>query len=205
MIYVGDVSREDVQVLADLARSANRILEFGVGASTQVFTQAAPLHARIVSLETESLWISKTEAVLEALGKRSMVEFRRYENWWSMLTPGAPAEFDLIFDDGVDELRLEFARKAWPSLKLGGALVFHDTRRRKDARNLFDFCAERQLEIGAVAVNAGSSNLSIVTKKIAQPYVDWNKAEGRTKLMMGYGSIDDTVAHVRALQKAAQG
>jgi predicted O-methyltransferase YrrM len=201
MIYVGDVSREDAQVLASLARSANRILEFGVGASTQIFAQAAPAHARIISLETESLWISKTEAVLEALGKRSQVEFRRYSNWIAGQTPGAPAEYDVIFDDGVDELRMEFARKSWPSLKLGGALVFHDTRRRKDARNLFDFCAERQLEIESVQVNAGASNMSIVTRKIAQPYVDWNKAEGRTKLMMGYGSIDDTVAYVRERQR----
>lgn len=196
MIYVGDLSREDAQLLARLARESSRILEFGVGGSTQIFAQAAPAHARIVSLETEALWISKTEAVLEALGRRSMVEFRRYANWAGAISTG-PAEYDLIFDDGIADLRLEFARKAWPCLKIGGALLFHDTRRRTDARNLFDFCAEHYLEVESVAVNAGSSNLSVVRKKIAQPYVDWNKAEGRTKPMMGYGPIDDTVALVR--------
>lgn len=196
MIYVGDLSREDAQLLARLARDAGRILEFGVGGSTQIFAQAAPSYARIISLETEALWISKTEAVLEALGRRSMVEFRRYANW-AAAPPAVPAEYDLIFDDGVAELRMDFARKAWPSLKIGGALLFHDTRRRADARNVFDFCNEHHLEVESVAVNAASSNLSVVRKKIAQPYVDWNKAEGRTKLMMGYGSIDETVALVR--------
>lgn len=197
MNYIGDLSREDAQVLARLARESSRILEFGVGGSTQIFAQAVPAHARIVSLETEALWISKTEAVLEALGRRGLVEFRRYANWASTQASG-PAEYDLVFDDGVADLRLEFAQKAWGSLKIGGALLFHDTRRRADARNLFDFCCEHHLEIESVEVNAGSSNLSIVRKKIAQPYVDWNKAEGRTKLMMGYGSIDDTVALVRS-------
>ena len=34
--YIGDISREDAELLARTAAGARRILEFGAGASTQV-------------------------------------------------------------------------------------------------------------------------------------------------------------------------
>ena len=40
--FVGDLSIQDAKVLLDYASKAQRILEFGVGGSTQIFAQCNP-------------------------------------------------------------------------------------------------------------------------------------------------------------------
>src|SRR4051812_334826 len=103
MIYVGDLSSNDVNVLTVAARSATSILEFGVGGSTQIFAQATSKQATIVSLDTNHDWIAKTGAILQAMELQGKVVFRMYNDWLAALETGlANISYDLLFDDGID-------------------------------------------------------------------------------------------------------
>lgn len=175
MQYIGDLSQQDAQVLAGHARQAHRILEFGVGASTQIFAMSAPPHAEIISIDTSRRWIRRTIANFEKLGIDRAVRFLRYDEWKA----SGPPSFDLIFDDGADELRLEFALAAWPALKIGGVLLLHDTRRERDFLNVLEVMKRNQLEIDTVQVNERASNITLLRRKIREPYVNWNRVEGR--------------------------
>lgn len=65
--YVGDISEADAAVLAELAAESHRILEYGVGASTQVYAQAAAPGTAIVSLNRDTHWIDRTRVLLDEL------------------------------------------------------------------------------------------------------------------------------------------
>lgn len=65
--YVGDLSRADAVCLAALAGRHRRVLEFGVGASTQIFAQAAGTGVTIVSLDRAAMWIERTRALVDVL------------------------------------------------------------------------------------------------------------------------------------------
>jgi hypothetical protein len=86
--------------------------------------------------------------------------------------------FDLVFVDGVDGLRRNFALRAWPLLKVGGYLLFHETRRAQDVSNLTALIATFSSEIESVHMNQDGSNISVVTKKPPQPYSNWQEVEG---------------------------
>src|SRR5258705_6694 len=119
--YVGDVSRRDAELLRELAERSNRIVEFGAGASTQIL--AAYARGEVESVETQPSWIAKTQGHLGALGIARPVTFHNYEDF----QPSGP--YDLVFVDGLNELRLPFACLAWPAIAIGGVLCLHDTRR----------------------------------------------------------------------------
>jgi len=89
--YVGDLSREDSEMLAALAREARRILEYGVGASTQIFAQSAAPGTDVLSLDTEDYWIHRTRAILEEMVPGHGVRLHRFQR----LT-----ELDDLIDDG---------------------------------------------------------------------------------------------------------
>jgi hypothetical protein len=199
MLYIGDLSRNDAAVLADAARDAARILEFGVGGSTQIFARSAPPGATITSVETDAGWIAKTTAILRAMDLADRVRFLDYESWRVGLAASSALEkYDVILDDGIDTLREEFALRAWPSLAIGGKLIFHDTRRPRDIANVLKFCFAHYLEIESMALNVNSSNLTVLTKKVPEPYENWNFAEGRGPLLVGNGPTEETVAYVLA-------
>jgi len=193
MIYLGDLSSADAALLAAAARDTPSILEFGVGGSSQIFAQSAPEHARITSLDTSADWIARTATILRAMDLEHRVLFRSYADW--AREPDRKC-YDLLFDDGIDVLRLDFANRAWPLLRPGGKLIFHDTRRPRDWVNVLRFAAEHYLEIGAIEPNAAASNLSIITKQRCQAYENWNVSEGRSPVMVGWGSMEETIAFV---------
>jgi hypothetical protein len=202
MLYIGDLSSRDASVLADAAQEAASILEFGVGGSTQIFAQVAPAGTLIESLDTSADWIARTAAILGAMGLAERVAFRAYADWQG---ESEHVRYDLVFDDGIDELRLDFAQRVWPRLKIGGKLIFHDTRRPRDFVNVLQFASRCYLEIGEILPNAAGSNLTIVTKRGPQPYENWNLAEMRSPLMVGWAPVEETVAYVRqALRTEAQ-
>jgi len=159
-----------------------------VGGSTQIFAQAAPPGTPIFSVDTDDGWIERTKENLAKLSVRERVTFLTYQAMWSEI---ADEKFDLIFDDGRDDLRLEFARQTWDRLSVGGMLVFHDTRRARDAANVFAIASERFLEIDMIRVNVSGSNLTSILKKDAEPYVNWNYVEGREPWMWGAGLPPD--------------
>lgn len=202
MFYVGDLSVQDANLLCARCRSANSILEFGVGASTQIFAQVAPVFAEIVSVETNSSWVVRTKAILDLMNLGRRIKFLTYDEWQYAITSPtgagpALAHYDMIFDDGVDNLRADFAARSWPFLKVGGCLILHDTRRRQDFLNVTNFSQQHYLEISTIEVNAGSSNLTVMTKKLPEPYVDWNVVENRSPVMYGSGGLEETLTFVR--------
>jgi predicted O-methyltransferase YrrM len=199
MFYVGDLSVQDVNVLSSLCQGASSILEFGVGASTQIFAQVAPRHAKIISVETEPGWITRVRAILEIMTLDSRVQFSSYDEWLETTKEKFLVSHDLIFDDGVDNLRADFADRSWPLLKIGGSLVFHDTRRIGDFMNASRFCQQHYLEVSCIQINAHSSNLTVVTKKLAEPYVNWNVVEDRPRVVSGFESPEATLAYVREI------
>lgn len=188
--YIGDISRQDAELLEHYASLSRSVLEFGVGASTQVIAQSIPAGATFVSLDTEDEWMARTADCLARLGVERRCRMTRYSEW-----PALPDRFDLVFDDGKDALRREFAMRSFPMLVPGGAMLLHDTRRVEDVRNVTTLVETFFEEVEHVHLNkrvAGvSSNITVVVKKKREPYVDWNAAEGRQAWAVGYGRVPD--------------
>lgn len=175
--FIGDLSNADVNVLAELASKSHRILEFGSGGSTQIFAQCAPPGSRILSVDTSQEWMNKAAANLGFIfGAESNAEFVKYDIWREKVDS---RQFDLIFDDGVDDLRLEFAKDSWPMLRVGGLMVFHDTRREADIDNVLALIQANYLEVAEAQFNVQSSNLTVIRKKVSEPWVNWNVVQGR--------------------------
>lgn len=183
MKFVGDLSRPDAKVLEAFGRRSRSILEFGCGGSTQILSQCLAPGARLVSLETDPAWIDRTNRNLDILGvPRGTCELLPYAGWVEAL---AGRTFDFIFVDGVDEERDAFARTAYPCLDVGGWILYHDTRRRRDLRNLVELIMEHHTEVGEVRINFEHSNLSGFRRKPPEPYENWNETEGRNDWMLG--------------------
>lgn len=180
--YIGDISKNDAELLARLAEGAKSILEFGVGASTQVLAKYKA--GRMISMETDPAWIVKTQRNFTRLGiPQEAVDFRPYVGF-----PIDPAErFDLIFDDGVDGFRREFAMKAWPLLSVGGIFCFHDTRRTGDVLNVCALLGAVSAEVLVVKFNEDHSNITTIVKKQAEHFEDWNVIEKRESWQTGWG------------------
>lgn len=188
--FIGDLSREDAELLESYASKSHAVLEFGVGGSTQIIAQSIPAWASFVSLDTDWEWREKTRRNLRRLGVESRCLMLSYENW-SLLH----RQFDLIFNDGEESLRREFALRSFPMLKIGGSLLFHDTRREADIRNVAAVVEKHFEEIEFVNLNervqGKSSNISVIRKKDREPYVSWNAAEGKFSWEVGYGPVPE--------------
>ena len=180
--YIGDISREDAQLLSRYAAGARRMLEFGAGASTHVLAQSAPEGAEIVTVETDSRWIGRTRRNLQLLGVTREVKFVPYRGFWRALR----GPFDFIFDDGIDRRRGEFSEHAWPLLAVGGALLLHAARRAADARVALRQVERVFLEVASVHLNAEGSNITVVRKQAPLTYVDWNVVERRARWEYGH-------------------
>ena len=194
--YVGDLSREDGRLLAGLAQEASRVLEYGVGASTQIFAQVVAPGVEIHSLDTEDYWIHRTRVLLDELAPGHGVRLRRFERL-TELDDLVDGSFDLIFDDGHEDMRLEFGLASWRLLRTGGRFVLHDTRRRGDVGNVLFLAARYFREIERIDLNPAGSNLSILHKCAPKPYVDWNKREYRAAWQVGDEDLDATVRRLR--------
>jgi predicted O-methyltransferase YrrM len=181
--FVGDLSRNDAKVLEAFGRASRSILEFGCGGSTQVLCQAMAPGARMVSLETDPMWVDRTRSNLDILGvPRGAYDLLPYAGWEAALEGRT---FDLIFVDGVEEERDAFARAAFPRLEVGGWILYHDTRRRRDLRNLVELIMEHHTMVGEVRINFDQSNLSGFRRKLPERYENWNETEGRTGWKLG--------------------
>lgn len=179
--FIGDLSVEDAKVLVELGKKAKVILEFGVGGSTQIFAQCKP--KTLVSVETDPSWISLTQKRLSQLSDITHPAFVNYGQHPNN-------QYDLIFVDGVDHLRKQFAIDTWSQLTVNGVMVFHDTRRFQDFANAAWIAQLYFNEISRVDVNVNNSNLTVIYKKEHQPYVNWNYTEG--KPFWAYGGVPNT-------------
>jgi len=183
MKFIGDLSKYDASVLEKYGKWAQTILEFGMGGSTQILAQSLRDGHHLWSMDTDPVWISRTKTNLDTL--------KVQEDKYTLLDYNLSLEgthgymFDLIFDDGVDNERFPFGLCAFKRLKLGGWFLMHDTRRRGDMRNFLDLVMAYKDEISEVKINMNNSNISGFMRKVAEPYVDWNKAEKKEPWMYG--------------------
>lgn len=182
--YIGDVSRADATLLRDLARRSSRILEFGCGASTQIFSAYG--RGSVESVDTSDEWIEKTRGNLSKLGLVA-ARFHRFDEFVAL------GSYDLIFVDGLNELRLPFALTVWPHLATGGRMCLHDTRRRKpygnamtsDVQHVCMIVERFSTEIARVDLNQDDSNTTVILKRAPLLLVDYNAIERRTPEQLG--------------------
>jgi predicted O-methyltransferase YrrM len=194
--YIGDISKNDAKVLKDSAEVAYKdevILEFGCGASTQVLRAYAK--CKVISIDTDINWIERTKQNLELLDIKGEVEFHEYQPFMSSLS--TMIKYDMIFVDGVDPLRRQFALDIWPFLIDGGCMAFHDTRRAHDFRNVLEVLAHYQAEIEMVEFNYLDSNITLIGKReIRADYENWQLSEGKLPWQYGLAPID--VEYIKA-------
>lgn len=184
--WIGDLSLEDADVLVQYGKLSKNILEFGCGGSTQILAQCGAQN--IISVDTNPDWIAVTAQRLTQLTIHTPVEFLNY-------TTEFDQPFDLIFVDGVWEHRENFATSVWRNLKIGGVMIFHDTRRDFDFANAADVAKKfyneiSHMDINAHAANGRSSNMTILHKKAIAPYENWNDLE--SKPQWSYGTLDNS-------------
>lgn len=175
LIYIGDLSRKDAELLADYATDKD-VLEFGAGGSTQIFDQVAK---SVTTVETSQEWIEATKKLCT-----EKVLFIGYDE-------PIDKTYDIIFVDGYWAKRLDFANRHWDKLNENGVILFHDTRRDKDKRIVSQFLLANPDNI-RVIWNENASNITSVAKsdkrfEVAQfknlSYENWNETEGKEKWM----------------------
>lgn len=188
--FVGLLSIADAELLEAYAAKSHAILEFGMGGSTHIFAQCLRDGDRLVSVETRPEWIVLTQKRLHKLGATKGVALLQDAAWQAKPTPGP---FDLVFIDGAAPRRLPFALDAWRRLSIGGWLLFHDTRNRRDRDidNALRFIRTTLDEVDEVRLNEKSggrtSNLTAIRRKKAEPWVNWPKTEGKPAWAYGDG------------------
>jgi hypothetical protein len=185
--FIGDLSLQDADILCQYASQSKSILEFGAGGSTQLLAQSnADL---IISVETDAKWIEITKQRLALITNATPVTFVEY-------TTQFQTQFDLILVDGIDHLRKDFAIETWKYLKPNGIMIFHDTHRFQDFQNAawvaqLYFNEIKRIDVNAAASNGASSNMTVLHKKLFEPYVNWNLTE--SKPQWTYGTLDDNL------------
>lgn len=184
--YIGDISKQDADVLAEYAHLSDEILEFGVGASTQVICHYTS--GNFTAIETNNDWIEKTKGNLSYLNINKEIMFMLYDDFFA--SP-RHQKYDMIFNDGVDGLRLEFGLYAFDKLlRPNGVLLFHDQRRTGDVHNMAEVIRNYSAYIESVHINYKESNITVIKKRETPLfYEDWNVIEGKESWEMGQGDI----------------
>jgi hypothetical protein len=182
--FIGALSKQDVSVFIKYAKKASNLLEFGVGGSTQIICKIKKKSARFISIDTSQYWIDLTIDNLQLLSIKPDVTFYLYENWEQSIEG---MTFDFIFDDGVHYLRKDFGLRVWKYLNVGGSLLIHDTRTIEHIRDVEAIIDNYYLEIDSILVNTNHSNITVITKKVIEPYSDWNLAENKQAWEYGEG------------------
>jgi predicted O-methyltransferase YrrM len=182
--YIGEISKQDAEVLRTLAEQSKSILEFGVGASTQIIAKYRT-GDRFDSIDTSTEWIDRTKSNLDLLEiDQSRVNIVHIDAF------RPDGFYDFIFIDGKEDLRLKLALDLWPNLAVGGIMAFHDTRRPADIRNVLELVAHHQNEVHVIQLNVSGSNISFVRRKELEQWYDWNVVEKREPWEIGYGKPD---------------
>lgn len=178
---IGDLSKEDKEYLTELAKTRVRILEGGVGASTQLLTHYTS--GEVVTYDTDPKWISRVrDELFPSVGVEGNCTFLKYHVGQTKIE----GKFDLVFVDLEWAFRLEFAMKAWHKLGANGKLIFHDARRSKDISNIIQFVAANYREISMVEICPKGTNMAVLTKStVRNDYENWQKKEGLTPKQLG--------------------
>lgn len=197
--FIGDLSLEDADILAKYAKQSVNILEFGVGGSTQIFSQCFP--STFVAVDNNQFWIDVTNKRIQSLENKVNPRFHLWNpdnvsvDPYHIFSDYNEGFFDTIFIDGFWHYRKMFANASWNLLKPGGVVIFHDTKRHFDFEIAIDFAKEKYTEIkliktNAEASNGKSSNMTVLHKKVAEPYVNWHETEGKPEWAYGDPAYD---------------
>lgn len=181
ILFIGDLSKADAEVLKHHAEKAENILEFGVGGSTQVIRNYAK--GNVISFDTSSEWIDRTKENLKLLGIKKEVIFKAYDD-------EIEDRYDFIFVDGKKPLREQFALRAWPYLRYGGFMAFHDTRKDFHIDYVTEIAKKHFRQIDTIEVNKFESNITVFKKRKALEYVNWNNSENRKPWQYGRGNLN---------------
>jgi len=179
--YIGDLSTKDASVLRMLAGESNSILEFGVGASTQILRHYSC--GGMTSVDTSDEWIDRTKENFNLVGVKGEVDFRLYGS-------RAAGKYDLIFVDGIKKFRKEFAVNHWRYLSFGGKMAFHDTRKGFHIGYVSEIIQEFFTQIDIAEMNVAESNITTIKKRRRLNYVNWNSDEGRKSWQYGRGEFN---------------
>jgi len=182
MKFIGDLSLEDAHILEWYGSRATRILEFGAGGSTQIFAQCNP--EVLISVETSQEWINKTKKNIERVRPCADPIFVAFGSH-------PRQEYDLIFVDGMWDLRKDFAQSTWPLLSKNGCMIFHDTRRWFDAENVMMTAKMFFDEVHSIQMNEENSNCAVIQKRPKLEYVNWNYSEGKPLWAYGIGEAPE--------------
>ena len=163
--WVGKLSLEDADVLAQHGKD-KIVLEQGAGGSTMLFKQTA---SKVYCVEPVPAWAEKTSERLNQIQGCDVEFINDIVNVESV---------DMIFVDGPFDQRASFATAAWYKLKIGGKLLFHDTRRQEYQTQFLNFVNDvfnriATIDININASNGVPSNISVVEKQAAVNYVNW--------------------------------
>ena len=162
--YIGDISSADASVLAAWAEQSFDILEFGMGASTQVIAHYTK--CKVISIDTSPTWLQKTESNLNRLNiPRSKYELIQFNELYEIEHVMSSHDWDFVFDDGVDHMRRPFGTIVWPYIKKNGWLALHDQRRKHDWDNAAAIINRYWEEIGTVYYNHRDSNITFIEKR----------------------------------------
>lgn len=180
MKWVGHLSREDAGMLSALSVSCS-VVEFGAGGSTMIFAQNAD---HVLTIDTKNEWLLKTGERLDRLDVSAKCKMINLDDFSSVITEvGSSGEYDIAFIDGERDKRLEVAHMLWPMLCDYGMMLWHDTLRPQDAKDVYDFATEHHLEVRSIVsnpvYNGLRTNLTIIHKRPAEEYHNWRYTEGK--------------------------
>lgn len=178
-VYIGSLSVQDAIILYELSQNKNKILEFGSGASTQIFAQQNT-NNYICSIDTKKEWLNVTKDFIKnELLINKDIDFLEYKNKETI-----KEKFDLIYNDGFAPKRLDFALWSWNKLSSNkGLYLLHDGKRPGEINILCTLLNKYSNEISNIKVNPNKSNIICIEKKMPEPYQNWNEVEKRESWM----------------------
>lgn len=167
--WVGQLFIQDADILAQYAKNATSILEFGAGGSTMIFAQ---LNKNVTCVETSPRWADITKQRLAFLGCEKNVEFLELYDYFNNVQL---YKADLVLIDGEPKHRGETAEYMWKSLIPGGYMLFHDTQTPVFMTTAQEFITAKFKEIETIEVNkiaddGISSTLTVIKKRRDIPF-----------------------------------
>lgn len=119
---VGELSRADAVTLVHACRGKH-VVEFGVGASTNLISQCAK---SLTSFDTEQSWINKVHKRLSRTEKTCKPDLILISKKIDQILP--KIKCDIMFNDGLVALRVEFLRQYWIDC-VKEKMIIHDGRK----------------------------------------------------------------------------
>ncbi len=179
---------DGIDIVADLARTARRILAVGAGRATRIA-------AEVASGGSELLAVCQPGEIADAPGVHRLDRL-------AQLDGHADATVDLVIVAGDPASRLEFVLATWRLLAVGGSVVLEDVRRTADVGGVLAIVFRFYREIARIDLDTAGSGLAVLQKSAFKEYVNWNRAEGREAWEVGDDDLGLTLGRLRGRASA---